>query len=513
MLERKILIGLITSTEFIQQIQHAWNISYLESQMAKRLAGWCMEYFQIYNKAPNKDIEAIYYEKLREGLPKDIAEEIEQDILPGLSREFEDEEINIDYLRDQTLKFFKEKQLLNHSEQIKDLTETGELLEAEKLACEFKPVLIESKTDLNLNSDAALLRIEKAFNDTNQPVITYPGALGEFWNNQLIKGAFVALMGMSKRGKTFWLLELALRAVKQGKKVVFFQAGDMTESQLLRRICIYLTRKSDKERYCGKMYEPVRDCVKNQLDLCDNDRRECQFGLFSDKTEKQIRKEITIDELIKQYKENTDYKHCYNCYEYTQNRWGSVWINEVEVKNHLTVKEAQQAVSEFFIKFKRNFKISTHANGTLTIKKAITLLDIWDKSENFNADLIAFDYADIMEDEYVKEFRHKQNAIWKGMRRISQEKNEPLVITGTQTDADSFEANKLKLKNFTEDRRKYDHVTAMYGLNQDKNDREKRLKVMRINELVIREGEFFNNNEVTVLQNLQRGRPFISSYF
>ena len=88
------------------------------------------------------------------------------------------------------------------------------------------------------------------------------------------------------------------------------------------------------------------------------------------------------------------------------------------------------------------------SNKTLTINKAKTLLDVWEKAEGFIPDLVIFDYADIMEDE-IKEFRHKQNAIWQGMRRISQEKNEPLVITATQTDAESFEADKLKLKHFT----------------------------------------------------------------
>jgi len=36
---------------------------------------------------------------------------------------------------------------------------------------------------------------------------------------------------------------------------------------------------------------------------------------------------------------------------------------------------------------------------------------------------------------------------------------------------------------------------------------------MRINEIVVREGDFSNEREVTILQNLQRGQPFLGSFW
>jgi len=97
------------------------------------------------------------------------------------------------------------------------------------------------------------------------------------------------------------------------------------------------------------------------------------------------------------------------------------------------------------------------------------------------------------------------------MRGVSDKKH-CLTIAVTQADADSYERNLLKLDNFSEDKRKYSHVTAMYGLNQDPQGREKELGILRINELVVREGDFNNSHQVYILQNLRRGRPFISSY-
>ena len=69
----------------------------------------------------------------------------------------------------------------------------------------------------------------------------------------------------------------------------------------------------------------------------------------------------------------------------------------------------------------------------------------------------------------------------------------------------------LNLSDFSEDKRKYAHTTATYSLNQ--TDEEKKIGIMRLGELVVRESEFDRTRQVKVLQCLQRGRPFIGSYF
>jgi len=86
------------------------------------------------------------------------------------------------------------------------------------------------------------------------------------------------------------------------------------------------------------------------------------------------------------------------------------------------------------------------------------------------------------------------------------------MVTATQADAASYRTGRLSLSNFSEDKRKCGHVTAMYGLNQDPGGREKKLGILRINELVVREGEFSVDNEVRVVQDLRIGRPYLESF-
>jgi hypothetical protein len=514
MIERKIIIGLITSTDYLRQIRNIWDPRYLESATAKRIAGWCWEYFEKYDKAPNRDIEAIYYAKLKKGkLPKDLFSEIEEDILPGLSEEYENDNFNLNYLLEETKKHFDERHLSIHKDTIDALLSNGQVEEANQLACDFKPIANAALTDLDLGNPVVLDRVEKAFQTTTQSLITYPRQLGQYWNSQLIRGGFVALMGPEKRGKTFWLLDMAIRGCRQKRNIAFFQAGDMTEDEQLMRICIYLTKKSNEEEYSGRMWEPVRDCIYNQIDDCKSpEDREGKISPFAGKDPIELKNTISLEMLTEAYKESKGYRPCTNCTQFWKKHWATVWIKKVNTGSPLTVYEAKKAVDEFFIKNGRHFKLSTHPNGTLSVRNIKSILANWEKQDDFVPDVILVDYADLLTGD-SKDFRHLQNEIWKGLRSLSQEKGQPLVITATQADAKSYDQNRLKQSNFSEDKRKYGHVTAMWGLNQDTNDREKLIGLMRINDLTKRKGAFSVSNEITVLQNLKRGRPFLGSYW
>jgi hypothetical protein len=511
MIERRLITGLIVSTDFIQQLQGKWDLSLFESPTAKRIASWCLDFFNKYNKAPGKEITPIFYQKVKNGLPKNLVSDIE-DILDGLSQEFEKDSINVNYLVDEAITYFNEQHLRKHTEKINGLIETGQLFEAQKEALSFKPISKESGNWIDLSNESVLEKIEKAFTTSNEVLIKFPGALGRFWNDQMVRDGFVAIMASEKRGKSWVLLELAIRSAKQKRKVAFFQAGDMTEGQQLKRIAVHLAKKSNLEKFSGKMFEPVKDCIFNQTGKCTREECRGDYGVFEKLSPDFIRNEITISELKKAFKENSDYIPCGICEDFERNSWGTPWLKEINIKYPLESNEAKEVISKFFIKYKRQFKLSTHPNGTLTIRKAKTILDIWEKEDGFMPDIIFFDYPDIMDDETVKEFRHKQNKIWMDGRGLSQERHA-LVIWVTQTDADAYTKNLVKMENFSEDKRKYAHPTAFYALNQDKDGREKALGIMRINEIVIREGEFDNNHQVHILQNLKRGLPFLTSYW
>lgn len=521
MIERKIIIGLITNLEFLQKIRGLWNPHFIESSTAKLLAGWAIDYYDTYNTSIGINLEPYFYKKVKEGLSEEIAEEIETDILPDLSRDFVKNPDQLQYIIDETVSYFQQRklQLLNETVQTvlenKKLPVTQKIKDAENFIAEYAPVTIEPEPGLDLNSREALRKLKEAFTAINEPIVLFPKELGMFWNSQFVRGGFISLLAPEKRGKTFWLLEIAIRAASQGRSVAFFQAGDMNENEQLKRIAVYLNKCSNLEKYCEAHYEPVRDCILNQTNKCTKIERECDFGIFTDRSEKEI-KTIPAAELLEVVKDNPDYIPCHNCSDYINHKLGSPWFVFNQKTEPIDVFDAIKATKEFFIKNNRKLKLSTHPNGTLSVNNIISIIKKWHKKNQFVPDLIIIDYADLLVPPAKIEFRHGQNEIWKQLRRLSQTPIEgilPLVIAPTQADSSSYTAFRLNLSNFSEDKRKFAHCTAMYGLNQSPDGREKKLGLMRINEIIIREGEFTNDSEVVVLQNLRQGRPFKGSFF
>lgn len=516
-LEHRILTGLIVSNRYISRVRKFFDITLLESPLSRRVSAWCLDYYDRYGKVPDSDIEAIFVENLeKKKITKDDGDYIGL-ILKEISNEYDrDEEFNDSYLYDQTIEYFRNRKIEIHNAEVEDLNRQGRIEEAEKLIYEFKTGEFgEINLGLELSSKQAQEEMEKAFEDAHcDQLIYYPGALGDLWNRHLSRGSFVAFLAPEKRGKSFLLLELGMRAIRKKMNVAFFQAGDMTKKQQLRRIGVYLTRNPIEESQCETYYRGVGDCLLNQLDICNRSDRNCDHGIIDgfddfDSFKKRINDYITKENLLKKFHEYKDYEPCdsHLCDE----RIGSLWFKEVSNLEPLKPKKAKKELASFFRKYKRRFKLITYPNDTLSVGEIRRVLHEWEKQENFIPDVILIDYADLLTSDLKADYRHKIDSIWKNMRALSQEKH-CLVITATQSDSASYKKDNLSLDNFSEDKRKYAHVTAMYGLNQDRYGREKKLGLMRINELVIREGEFSINNQVTVIQDLRIARPFLESY-
>lgn len=512
MIERLILVGLINSTEFIQQIYNTWDPALIGSRSLKQIAVWCIDFYEKYDRAPERNIEDLYYDMKESGeIPSNMVKSIGED-LEDLAVEY-DESFNVKYALDQANKHFKTMRLENHLERLEDILENEGPDAAEKFASEYKNETTELVNDLDLASEEAQERLEQAFASKADPLIQYPGPLGKILNNQLSRGSFVALLASEKRGKSFWLMDMAMRAASNRYKVAFIQAGDMTESQQLLRIGSYLTKLPTNEAYTGDIFYPEKDCLRNQLDLCDKQERRSIFGVWAGEfDEYNIRKEINKEAIIEVYPDVEDtYRTCTHCSDFHNHQLGVPWLEPMHISHAVTVDDAKRAYDKFFQKKKRHFRISTHPNNTLTVSRIKGIINSWERNHNFVPDAVVIDYADLLIDEKVTEFRQAQNQIWKDLRALSQERN-CLVLTATQADAKSYEKNILTMSNFSEDKRKFAHVTAMFGLNQDRYGREKKLGIMRINQIVIREGEFDSTMAVSVLQNLNTSHPFLDSF-
>ena len=511
--ERRICIGMITNMEYIQLVTPFWREDLLATKWGRLVCQWSLEYYNKYKRSPGQDIESLY-EQHKAELDPDTQDSMGA-FLHGLSNEYKqeydrhDEEgrqiFNVEYLIDQTKEYFQQQNLIRHQEDITERIERGEVQEGEATASTFAPAYVDHTTYIDPFSDMAGAALRAAFSARQTPLIQYPSAIGQLWNEEMTRDAFVAFMAAEKKGKSWILMDAAIRAARQGCNTVLFQAGDMTENQMLRRMVIYAAQRPDQERYCKDLWIPILDCKRHQQDKCEDKRR--QPHPYTDPILETS--SPTWDDLITAADIFRKHSPCRNCPAIR----GSVWLQKQKNIQPLVKEEVEREMQAFRQKhLKGRLRLSTHANGTLSVTVMKALLDLWERTEHFIPDAIIVDYADILApcpDFARMEFRHQENQKWQRLRNLSQERHS-LLLTATQAKATAYMKDLLDLSDYSEDKRKYSHVTAMYGLNQ--TPEEKRIGMMRINPLLVRDSDYATDRPVTILQRLQIGRPIMKSF-
>jgi len=509
-MEPNIITGMITSKKYLKAIEPIYVSEYFESRGAKLISKWCMQYYKKYNKAPKKNMKAIFESKKRKTRMDEDTSEFISKCLSKLSKNFDREKsINIEYLTDRTKDYFKTRSLQLHTDKITACLANDDITTAEQLVSNYTEVQLPDSEGIHPLANPDL--IKQAFAERQSPIFTFPGALGKMINSEFVPDSLVMFQAGGKVGKTFFLTECFIRAgMQRENSVAFFGAGDMSETQMIRRICMRVAGKSDMEEYCGTLYYPVLDCMNNQLDTCTKKERVCDFGCLSEKEEADL-ETMEYKDYVECAKEpmNKRYRPCTACkgnYCFKPTAW---YIKRKRVKP-LSSKKAIK-VAEKFMPLLPNIKLHSSPTRSLSVKNIDSVLDIWEHTEGFMPKTIIIDYADILcPDSSDKELRHKISGIWLALRSLAL-KRKLLIITATQADAGIMNKHSQDLTNFSESKDKYDHVTAGFAINS--TEKEKRLMKIRIGNLIRRENESDMDRQVTILRCLQMGRPYLDSHF
>lgn len=497
-IDRQIVTGMVVSDRYLKAVQSIYKPEFLMAKFAITVAGWCIDYWRRYEKAPGPHIQDIFYAKQREGLDDTSADSIMQ-FLESISSEYErSDKFNVEYLLDSTKKLFRTRDLKYRIEDADAHLERGELEDAEDIFTDFSKVDLPQATGIDPFKDEEVWK--RAFESRKEPLFKVPGALGQLLNPHFIRSGLVGFLGRAKIGKTWRMWDFASWALKDRCNVTFFQAGDLTEDDKIIRMGVYMAKKSNDPRYCGDINVPVLDCLNNQLATCKN---KTHGTVVIDETSHEP---SSLDEDI------VYHRPCHKCARKDPQTFrGSVWYEKRPKVEPLEWKEAYEAAQRWAKRFRiRGFRLATYPNSTLTVKEIERQLDLWESEDGFVTDVIIVDYPDIMAAEDPRELdgRQKENTRWKALRRLSQERHA-LVLVPTQSNRAGFDRDILKITDLGEDQRKTHHVTAFFGLNQ--TEAEERRGIIRISSLgQAREGDL--RTQVCVLQSLAQGRPYVASF-
>ena len=454
--EQLILTSLIVDKAVLGRISSKWKGDMFRSKWSNLVASWCIKYFSKYEKAPSSHIESLFESWATESKDKEVVVTIEK-FLQSLSNSYKQlrKSSNSNYVIDLAGRYFNQVRLERLTEIIQGDIQSGQVEKANERITTFSKIDMGVGQGINIFQDVEA--IKQAFQEGNESLIIYPGALGKFFGSSLSRDSFISFEGPEKSGKTWWLLDIAFRAVLQRRKVAFFDAGDMSESQIIRR---FMIRASHHPIRASTVQYPT------SISIDENSGEAC----------------VATEE--RKYRHNLEWRRA---------------------------KRASKFIMRKKVKSKKSYlKLSCHPSDSLTIANIRTILKDWEREE-WTPDVIVIDYADILcMDYYGMEGRDKINKTWSLLRGIAQIYH-CLVITATQSDANSYDTKIISKRNFSEDKRKNAHVAGMIGLNTTTEEKEN--DVMRLNWVIRREEKFSERRCVYAVGCLDIGNPAIQSTF
>lgn len=501
-LEMKVMEAVVVNEQFLKQYQHLHRDQILDVSFADWLAKECITYYKKFGTAPGKDIKDVFKSAVKSNRVPPMVKEPLSEFLKQINYE-EPTILNHGYLASKIRRHITLKTHERLMEKLAVAIEAGDAELCEKAVSELKRVDVSTAQMCKPLENRQ--KVMDAYLKEEKQLFKLPGALGRMLNPHLKAKKFLAFLGTAKSGKTWWLYRLAKAAKHYGNNVAVFAAGDEDEeSSIIRWGCIF-TGKNPDEEYTGKIAYPIMDCEANQEGGCPFNPN----GSAGLSTEKEEREKLLPERLLEIEK---NHKVCTRCRDKADKRHNfqpAVWYkwDTVELGQWQSTWKAFHAFQK--ISPRASIQLFTYPSNTLTVSEIERQLDWVEDTEGWVPTVVIVDYPDIMASEsQEKEVRHKENAKWISLRRFNQERSV-LLIVASQSNMGGYGSDSLEATNVNEDRRKLDHVTALFGINR--TELEKRMKTARIGPLLLRKGKFDTEYQMMVLQCLEKGAPFVDS--
>lgn len=447
---KQALAAMVTRVGVLSRLAAHWEPDLFgEDNAARLIGGWAVDFYQKYGEAPGLAIQQMFEEWNEADPDKDEVKLVERH-LNAASDESERLPNSDSYLLDQLANYFNRVAAERAVEAARLELQQGRLQAAERLLEGRRRVELGGRATLKIGDERAAPTWAAAIEgDDLEQLIRWPRAMGRFFSDSFARDSFIAFIGSSGRSKSWWLLETVYQAVKQRRKVAYFEAGDLSEAQVLRRMGQRVLRR------------PL------------------------------LGREVSIPVSFGEEEEPPNFRH--------------------EQRPGVTAHEARAAWHK--LSWKRDLlRLQCWPNSSVSAAMIHAQLQEWERSESWVPDIIAIDYADILAPPpgYNTNPRDAINATWQRMRRMSQEFHAA-VVTVTQADAGSYTTGLLRRSNFTDDRRKLDHLTSYYGINQTVEELD--WGVQRLNCMKQRNMEYSETRCCYVAGCLSIGRPAIITRF
>jgi len=490
-IEKRIVTGMIVSSRYLSEIYTQTDLSYFQNPFAKTIAGWCIDHYEAYNKAPFTDIKGIFTREL----PKLKLEEesIIEDLLEEISKRYELEKgVNVEFLLDQTMVFFKKRELEMTAGNIKVLLDRNQIEAAEDEVLQYRKIIRLTSEWCNPFDEEEVI---KTLEEDENPLFTFPGELGRFLG-PMRHSWLIGITGPYKRGKTWLAEEFGVVGFMSGIKVCFVSL-EMPKRQMNLRV---YQRLANVGKTAKNYLIPCFDCLLNMTGECNRTERMNEHNLMSPGSP-----------IPMNIAEDNPYKPCTWCRDNDERRdWEpAVWRKKV----HREAADRQSVVSQIEQvrnTYGDNFRILAYPSHTASVSDIMRDLDLLEQTEDFVPGMIIVDYADILRSDHSSLSGHlKEDDVWVNLSRLAAERYA-LTIVPTQATTDALDVEHVKQQHTARWRGKLGHVEAMLSLNQLES--EKKRGIMRIGVMAHRHEDFHQSENCTILQQLYLGQVNLDAH-
>jgi hypothetical protein len=425
--KRRVIGAMINDDIVIARIMSQWTKDLFPDDASNRMSYICKRYYDDYKRAPKDEIISYVESWCEKRKPDRVLHGLLDAMLRESLTEWKPNQ-NSDYLIKQTSTYLTRVKLEKTLRIAEAHTKSGRLDDAIDCLREFNKIGMTENSGTFLFNDKA--EVISTFDEIDGEVlIRYPDGLGEFFLDSLCRDGFVSFMGPEKSGKSWWLIDMAIRGLENRKRVAFFSIGDMSRRQIKKRFLVRNTRM------------PLR------------------AGKYSTPISLEPGKVVHREKEYKALDRESAWKAC----------------------EHFLNSTTKSDIPPLYL--------STHLTGTINVSGIRSELEDLRRTKDWCADVIVIDYADILApptrsskmDKY-----EKINQIWMELRSLSLEHN-CLLVTATQTNRKSYTEKSMGMHHVSEHKSKLAHVTGMVGINAI--DEEKMLQMGRLNWVNVREME------------------------
>ena len=448
--ETRLVGNLVMSTELLNNTYTIIDPTLFESNLSRIVVGWVLDFYKRTEQAPKKAIGDIFLQRRRELTEADAV--LVQEYLKNASDNWVPN--NLDYTKDSLVAYMQERSLNRLTSQLQSKIVSRDIKGANGLIADYiKPDTYNDKS-LDILNDADF--ISKSLNTKETELFVLNNDLGKVMGT-FNRDDFVAFLAPPKRGKTWWLMYLALNSYLQGNNTLFISL-EMTPEQMARRFWQMISgqsRRGELVDSCRFIFTGSRECIDD------------------------------VQIQTTQMDDNVD----------------------VIKKLQDTIKGPAEQFAELNGRPKPRLLLRNYPTGSLSLRDLKAELKNMEVYEHFVPDTIIIDYADIMKTSAGgKDKRFALDDLWLGLRGLNLETHTCLVTASQSGRATVTGEKDADESDIAEAVSKLNHVTKMITINQNKTDKKR--GIYRLNCNTTRDGGVVFDTAV-VISCLAIGRPYM----